>query len=944
MTTDDDAASVQTSRDELWVRDDTSSHCFGCEREFSFARRRHHCRRCGGLYCGGCSRNSMSLSALAMDGGPAGREERVCDDCWSSHQERLFLRSLAADGDRGGDAEAAAGSVVAGREDLCRVFFLDGSFVAVDVAAATSAADLAAAAAAELRLPPAVPFPLFEARRGALDVLEAVAPVERAADVLSRWRLAGDVDKALVFGCRRPAAATPPDRGDASSHYSEATRLELVQNPLAKDADVRRFALTRSTARHLPVSCYVGTDGVRWAGDDARGVVPLRELTRAVVGESACHVVLVRRGGARHVFRAPDAAAARAWRRRIDDAKKGTVAAAAPDAAAAAAPAEPDCVDDAEALAVAADRAAAAAGAAAALGDSAARMRRGGAAREIEALRSLAAALGRLGAATAAAAAAVDAGTVAAAARAVEAADLGAGGVAPRDAAAASAALAATHAEALREAWRVALSRAFAGADARACREACRRALDHGDAAARDAVALEATPRLRALALDASLADAPGPAVLDPLVDWAALLGDALRRGALDDDVADAGARAAAALDDLRDRRAAAAARQLAGEIEAGGGVDRVERAADAAVNDTPPAARAAAAAACAALLGAALDRAPASPEEACVRVDGLRRLDALAASWGVASPGDAAAALAAAADVALKALSLSAPAGDPRNLADALARLLPQTRKWLNDDADARVLAAEVLRVCGARAFARRVAGGAPAAAPRPADGGTSFDVAARGDEFDPTTGLDPDRAAAAAALRRDAAALGAAAPGLDAADRRDALAMHRVAVDLLRGTLACDPDDHATWFAACFRNGDAPRAARALLDFAKVDGDDRSRLLADASLRPTKPPPRRPPPLPLPRGTGGDHDVVSDLPEPPRRTSLGKRFALARGASMPPMRVAAPAPPPSPKPAPSPPRSPPPEPRDDDRRAAAASPPPFVVVAGNRAIHKGT
>ncbi|EGB07169.1 hypothetical protein AURANDRAFT_65069 [Aureococcus anophagefferens] len=843
MTTDDDA-SVQTSRDELWVRDDTSSHCFGCEREFSFARRRHHCRRCGGLYCGGCSRNSMSLSALAMDGGPAGREERVCDDCWSSHQERLFLRSLAAegDGDRGGDAEAAAGSVVAGREDLCRVFFLDGSFVAVDVAAATSAADLAAAAAAELRLPAAVPFPLFEARRGALDVLEAVAPVERAADVLSRWRLAGDVDKALVFGCRRPAAAPPPDRGDASSHYSEATRLELVQNPLAKDADVRRFALTRSTARHLPVSCYVGTDGVRWAGDDARGVVPLRELTRAVVGESACHVVLVRRGGARHVFRAPDAAAARAWRRLVDDAKKGTAAAAAPDDTAAAAPAEPDCVDDAEALA----------------------------------------------------------------------------------------------------AWRVALSRAFAGADARACREACRRALDHGDAAARDAVALEATPRLRALALDASLADAPGPAVLDPLVDWAALLGDALRRGALDDDVADAGERAAAALDDLRERRAAAAARQLAGAIEAGGGVDRVERAADAAVNDTPPAARAAAAAACAAVLGAALDRAPASPEEACVRVDGLRRLDALAASWGVASPGDAAAALAAAADVALKALSLSAPAGDPRGLADALARLLPRTREWLNDDADARVLAAEVLRVCGARAFARRVAGGAPAAAPRPADGGTAFDVAARGDEFDPTTGLDPDRAAAAAALRRDAAALGAAAPGLDAADRRDALAMHRAAVDLLRGTLACDPDDHATWFAACFRNGDAPRAARALLDFAKVDGDDRSRLLADASLRPTKPPPRRPPPLPLPRGTGGDDDVVSDLPDPPRRTSLGKRFALARGASMPPMRVAAP--PPSPKPAPSPPRSPPPEPRDDDRRAAAASPPPFVVVAGNRAIHKGT
>ncbi|KAH8070475.1 hypothetical protein JL721_5249 [Aureococcus anophagefferens] len=692
MTTDDDAASVQTSRDELWVRDDTSSHCFGCEREFSFARRRHHCRRCGGLYCGGCSRNSMSLSALAMDGGPAGREERVCDDCWSSHQERLFLRSLAAegDGDRGGDAEAAPVRR-RGREDLCRVFFLDGSFVAVDVAAATSAADLAPPPLSSL---PAAAAPLFaEARRGALDVLEAVAPVERAADVLSRWRLAGDVDKALVFAAGRPRRRRPIS-GDAS-HYSEATRLELVQNPLAKDADVRRFALTRSTARHLPVSCYVGTDGVRWAGDDAAASC----AARAHAGRRRRVGVPRRaraRGGARHVFRAPDAAAAagagspttqkgpppprwttpRPRRRRSRTASTTPRPSPSPRTARRPPPAP-----GARRL-----RARAAAARARDRGAPVARGRArpprrgdrggGGGRRRGHGRRGGAGRRGR---------------------------GPGRGRRARRRRRVGGAA--ATHAEALREAWRVALSRAFAGADARACREACRRALDHGDAAARDAVPLEATPRLRALALDASLADAPGPAVLDPLVDWAALLGDALRRGP-DDDVADAGRAAPPTTSG-----SAAAARQLAGPSRPAAASTWVERA-DAAVNDTPPAARAAAARArCSARRSTARRR----------RRGGLRPRRRAPAprrarrELGRRLPGDAAAALAAAADVALKALSLSAPKGDPRGLADALARLLPRTREWLNDDADARVLAAEVLRVCGARAFARA----SPAARP---------------------------------------------------------------------------------------------------------------------------------------------------------------------------------------------------------------------------------
>ena len=45
--------------DELWVADTSAKECFGCARPFRFARRRHHCRRCGGVFCGAAHRASF---------------------------------------------------------------------------------------------------------------------------------------------------------------------------------------------------------------------------------------------------------------------------------------------------------------------------------------------------------------------------------------------------------------------------------------------------------------------------------------------------------------------------------------------------------------------------------------------------------------------------------------------------------------------------------------------------------------------------------------------------------------------------------------------------------------------------------------------------------------------------------------------------------------------
>ncbi|XP_070994213.1 RUN and FYVE domain-containing protein 1-like isoform X2 [Oncorhynchus clarkii lewisi] len=70
---------------QAWLKDDEATQCKQCQKEFSIARRKHHCRNCGDIYCNSCSSNELALPSYP-------RPVRVCDICHSL----LLQRSISS--------------------------------------------------------------------------------------------------------------------------------------------------------------------------------------------------------------------------------------------------------------------------------------------------------------------------------------------------------------------------------------------------------------------------------------------------------------------------------------------------------------------------------------------------------------------------------------------------------------------------------------------------------------------------------------------------------------------------------------------------------------------------------------------------------------------------------------------------------------------------------
>ncbi|CCL98334.1 uncharacterized protein FIBRA_00328 [Fibroporia radiculosa] len=97
----------------LWKPDAQASHCdiFLCRKRFSVWERRHHCRKCGGIFCGDCSMRATTLldtsnldflypprdTPITNFASPVSQvlHTRVCDHCWDQIHGVRTSRSLA---------------------------------------------------------------------------------------------------------------------------------------------------------------------------------------------------------------------------------------------------------------------------------------------------------------------------------------------------------------------------------------------------------------------------------------------------------------------------------------------------------------------------------------------------------------------------------------------------------------------------------------------------------------------------------------------------------------------------------------------------------------------------------------------------------------------------------------------------------------------------------
>ncbi|XP_060649115.1 lateral signaling target protein 2 homolog [Drosophila nasuta] len=70
-------AASTTLSPPAWIPDGKAPRCMSCQTPFTAFRRRHHCRNCGGVFCGVCSNASAPLPKYGLT-----KAVRVCRECY----------------------------------------------------------------------------------------------------------------------------------------------------------------------------------------------------------------------------------------------------------------------------------------------------------------------------------------------------------------------------------------------------------------------------------------------------------------------------------------------------------------------------------------------------------------------------------------------------------------------------------------------------------------------------------------------------------------------------------------------------------------------------------------------------------------------------------------------------------------------------------------------
>lgn len=80
---------TNVSRD-FWMPDHICRVCYDCDNQFTLFNRRHHCRLCGRVFCGGCTQNWVpSLSSETKTSTEEWDKIRVCNYCFKQWEQGL---------------------------------------------------------------------------------------------------------------------------------------------------------------------------------------------------------------------------------------------------------------------------------------------------------------------------------------------------------------------------------------------------------------------------------------------------------------------------------------------------------------------------------------------------------------------------------------------------------------------------------------------------------------------------------------------------------------------------------------------------------------------------------------------------------------------------------------------------------------------------------------
>ena len=72
-----------------WQADTPNDTCFRCFKQLGRVNRRHHCRRCGRIFCDDCSCYEMKLNKDANHDPAKGVWCRVCQTCFEDRKGYL---------------------------------------------------------------------------------------------------------------------------------------------------------------------------------------------------------------------------------------------------------------------------------------------------------------------------------------------------------------------------------------------------------------------------------------------------------------------------------------------------------------------------------------------------------------------------------------------------------------------------------------------------------------------------------------------------------------------------------------------------------------------------------------------------------------------------------------------------------------------------------------